>query len=147
DAAGRKTGEVGLGTYTNSFAYGPSEELLNLVDGKDQVTTWVYDDYGRVAVKLDQAGAEILRYAYDANGRLTNRWSAARGNTVYSYDPVGNLVSIRYPSDRAVEFEYDELNRPVVMTDRAGTTRYAYWPGGLLRSEDGPWAGDTVTFE
>ena len=38
-----------------------------------------YDQFGRVANKLDQAGTEILRYSCDPNDRLTNRWSAAKG--------------------------------------------------------------------
>src|SRR6266498_2692134 len=31
------------------------------------------------------------------------------------------------------------------MVDAAGTTKYAYYAGGLLWTEDGPWASDTVT--
>jgi hypothetical protein len=31
------------------------------------------------------------------------------------------------------------------MVDAAGTTKYTYKPGGLLETEDGPWASDTVT--
>jgi YD repeat-containing protein len=41
---------------------------------------------GRVTNKLDHAGAEILRYAYDPAGRLANRWSAAKRNIAYAYD-------------------------------------------------------------
>lgn len=40
--------------------------------------------------KLDQVGVEILRYKYDPDSRLTNRWSKAKGDTKYTYDPVGN---------------------------------------------------------
>jgi hypothetical protein len=31
------------------------------------------------------------------------------------------------------------------MVDAAGTTAYGYYAGGLLWTEDGPWASDTVT--
>ena len=48
---------------------------------------------------------------YDANSRLTNRWSAAMGNTYYAYDPVGNLTNIDYPSSSDVKLQYDPLNR------------------------------------
>jgi len=61
-------------------------DLLSLTDGKNQTTKWNYDEYGRVTNKLDQAGTEILRYKYDPDSRLTNRWSAAKTNTYYAYD-------------------------------------------------------------
>ena len=63
------------------YQYQPSGDLWKLTDGKSQTTTWLYDDYGRVTNKVDQASVEILRYAYDANSRLTNRWSKAKLDT------------------------------------------------------------------
>ena len=30
--------------------------------------------------------------------------------------------------------------------DAAGTTKYTYYVGGLLYTEDGPWTSDTVTY-
>jgi len=32
------------------------------------------------------------------------------------------------------------------MVDAAGTTKFTYFAGGLLNTEDGPWASDTVTY-
>jgi hypothetical protein len=32
------------------------------------------------------------------------------------------------------------------MVDAAGTTTNAYWAGGRLKIEDGPWASDTVSY-
>ena len=32
------------------------------------------------------------------------------------------------------------------MVDGAGTTKFTYDAGGLLNTEDGPWASDTVTY-
>src|SRR5947199_10199134 len=32
------------------------------------------------------------------------------------------------------------------MVDAAGTTKYTYYAGGLLNTEDGPWSSDTVTY-
>ena len=50
--------------------------------------------YGRVTNKLDANGADMFRYRYDADGRLTNRWTPAKTNAAYSYDAVGNLLKI-----------------------------------------------------
>jgi len=32
------------------------------------------------------------------------------------------------------------------MVDAEGTRKYTYCPGGLLNTEDGPFASDTVTY-
>jgi len=82
-----------------------------------------------VTNKLDQAGVEILRYGYDPEGRLTNRWSKAKGTTVYSYDLVGNLTNINYPASTDVRFTFDALNRVKTMVDATGTSGYAYTAG------------------
>ena len=79
---------------TNKFTYDAAGNLRTLSDGKSQLTSWGYDTYGRVASKTNDTGTEILDYLYDANNRLTNRWSVAKGNTAYLYDAVGNLTNI-----------------------------------------------------
>ena len=53
------------------------------MNGKNQVTKWNYDKFGRVTNKVDQAAAEILRYKYDPDSRQTNRRSAAKGDAKY----------------------------------------------------------------
>ena len=82
--------------------------------------------------KVDQASVEILRYAYDANSRLTNRWSKAKLNTRYQYDAVGNLTNLDYNASTDIRLAYDALNRLTNMVDAAGTTKYTYYAGGLL---------------
>src|SRR5438876_9036951 len=32
------------------------------------------------------------------------------------------------------------------MVDALGTTKYTYYAGGLLNTEDGPWSSDTVSY-
>jgi len=51
--------------------------------------TWNYDSYSRVTNKVDAAGNILFVYQCDSDNRLTNRYSLAKGPTVYRYDPVG----------------------------------------------------------
>jgi len=88
DEAGRKTFETNANAEVLRYTNSPSGDLLSLTDVKNQTTRWNYDEYGRATNKLDQAGTEILRYKYDADNRLTNRWSIEKGNTYYAYDPA-----------------------------------------------------------
>ena len=95
---------------------------------------------------MDATGTNILTYAYDANSRLTNRWSIQKGNITNGYDAVGNLTSVTYPSNHALAFTYDAMNRLIQMSDDIGTTMFTYTPTGQLKSETGPWASDTVWY-
>ena len=145
DAALRKTSDVNADGQTLLYTNNPAGDLLSLTDGKNQTTRWNYDAFGRVTNKLDQSGAAILKYQYDPDNRLTNRWSAAVGNTRYRYDAVGNVTNIAYPNDGSVSYAYDPLNRLINMLDAVGTTVYTYASGGERFTEDGPFASDTVT--
>jgi YD repeat-containing protein len=99
-----------------------------------------------VTNKVNQASAEILRYRYDANDRLTNRWSAAKGTTTYKYDQVGNLTNVVYAVSPGITNRYDALNRVTNRIDAAGSTTNTYHLNGQLFTVDGPWASDTVTY-
>ena len=81
DELRRKTFETNANDEVTQFTYGPGGVLLTLTDGKSQVTTWKYDEYGRVTNKFDANNTLIFRYAYDANGRLTSRWTPEKGST------------------------------------------------------------------
>ncbi len=146
DAMGRKTVEVHPGISTNTFTYDGANDLLTLTDGRFKVTTWIYDIYGLVSNKLDADNNLVFAYKYDADGRLTNRWTPAKGNTGYAYDSVGNLLSVAHPISPSISFGYDALNRMTNMVDGVGTTKYSYNAVGQLLSQEGPWADDTIGY-
>ena len=145
DPFGRKRSEMYPGISTNSFSYGGAGDLLTLTDGKNQNTSWSYDEYGRTTRKLDANGAEMFRYDYDANNRLTYRWTPEKGNTAYTLDAAGNCLAIHYPQS-TITFGYGPLNRQTNMVDAVGTTKFTYNTAGQLETEDGPWDDDTVTY-
>jgi RHS repeat-associated protein len=117
------------------------------VDQAGNNTYWSYDVENRQTRKT-YADSTHWDYTYDAEGRLTSRTDAKDQTTVYQYDAVGNLTNINYPNDADVSFAYDALNRKIQMTDGIGTTTYAYSSCcGLLESEDGPFANDTLYFD
>src|ERR1043166_9678855 len=95
DALGRVLSQTNANNEALQFTYNAADELLTLTDGKSQTTSWNYDEYGRVTNKVDAAANIIFKYAYDGDNRLTNRWTAAKGTTSYSYDNAGNLTSVR----------------------------------------------------
>jgi hypothetical protein len=50
-----------------------------------------------------------------------------------------------YASSTDLKLQFDALGRTINMIDAVGTTKYTY-ANGLLASEDGPWASDTITY-
>ena len=120
---------------------------IGLVDQSGNNTYWTYDAEGRQTRKT-YSDASYWDYAFDAAGRMISRTDAKSQTTVYQYDAVGNLTNINYPNDADVSFAYDALNRKTSMVDGIGTTTYAYSSCcGLLESEDGPFANDTLYFD
>jgi RHS repeat-associated protein len=147
DAAGRSLSQTNANNELLQFTYNPADQMLTLKDGKNQQTSWNYDEYGRVTNKLDATSTVIFRYKYDPEDRLTNRWTVAKGDTFYGYDPIGNLTNVDYPGTvMDIALKYDLLNRLTNVTDLIGTTKFSYTDGGQLLSEDGPWTDDTVSY-
>jgi RHS repeat-associated protein len=146
DASGRVTNTIFAGRATNAFTYDAAGALRTLRDGNGYLTTWHYDLYGRVTNKVDALTHEVFRYAYDPNGRLTNRWTPAKGDTRYRYNPVGLLTNVDYAVSPDLTLGYDALNRLTSLTDAVGSTAYSYNSADQLVSEDGPWASDTVSY-
>ncbi|MFO7902876.1 MAG: RHS repeat-associated core domain-containing protein [Pirellulaceae bacterium] len=92
-----------------------------------RVTSYEYDDLGQ---RRRMLGPQ------DSNGR--------RLETEYTYDQRGNLVSVTEAGERTTRFEYDQLDRKILMLqpdpDGVGplgvpTTRYQYSVDGTLRAE------------
>ncbi len=150
DLAGRVIAETNANNEVLQFAYNPADELTALTDGKNQPTHWNYDSFGRVTNKVDAAGYEDFVYQYDADNRLTNRWTPAKGATVYRYDPLGNLTNVDYSGGTvytpSIYFAYDPFNRLTNMVDGIGSTAFSWTGGDQLQSEDGPWENDAVSY-
>ena len=62
----------------------------------------------------------------NADSRLTNRWSAAQGNTAYGYYAVGDLLTVTYGVSPNLSYAYDALDRATNRVDGLGTTSYVF---------------------
>ncbi|MBC8242845.1 MAG: RHS repeat protein, partial [Verrucomicrobia bacterium] len=127
------------------YGYSAAGDLEELHDGKGNITRWEYDTEGRPEKKRDANNALMFQWDYDANGRLTNRQTPAKGITQYDYDAIGNLLTVDYPSSPDITYTYDALNRLDTMQDAIGLTDFDYTNAGRLQTENGPWPSDTVT--
>jgi len=135
-----------LYTATGSAPCGGRPEWAGLVC-QDGARTYTYDtatgqphtvtEAGTVTtVKRDQAGRPIATWTggeaeigigySPATGRLTERWRGTE-KIVTAYDRLGRVISHTDADGGRTGTEYDDLDRPVKVTDSAPSTRvYAY---------------------
>jgi RHS repeat-associated protein len=115
------------------------------------VLFYLFDDLGRLESLQDGTGFEIVRYHYDAVGRLDRE---DRGNgtyAVYGYDSADRLLSVtNYAPDDGVQsffsYTYDQNGNPESMTTAGGITTYGYDADGQLESVIYP-SGQEVDYE
>lgn len=147
DTAGRLTAITNADQKVTQFTYNAYNQVTNLIDGLTHPTTWSFNQYGWMTKKVDASNNVALLYAYDANGRVTNRWTPASTNTSYYYDLVGNLTNTIYSGSPALtlSYAYDALNRLTNMIDAVGTTAFKYTSNGQLASESYPLSSSSGT--
>jgi RHS repeat-associated protein len=150
------TQTLGSGTVVTSYGYDTADDLTSVTDPNGNVTTYNYDDFGRL-LQQNSAVTGSTTYSYDAAGNLTSTTDANGATTSRTYDAAGRIltaVSTCTGSDtEQVTWTYDDpspakfgIGRLASMTDPSGSTAYAYERRGLLRNEDrmiGTWSSAT----
>jgi RHS repeat-associated protein len=113
------------------------------------ITTYQFDRVGNQLASTDPLG-HVIRYEYDHLYRRTAQVSedldGASGplenpTTTYTYDPVGNLLTLIDPSGNATRWQYDGLDRNISETitlDGADVLRGHQYDAmsNLIRSKD-----------
>lgn len=94
-----------------------------------------------VAVINAYSGDAKYCYFYDARGQLRKELRLIAGSTpyqlLYSYDNAGNMISMTYPNNRVVSYDYNVLNQVEAVKVDATTTLQTllYRPDGLVQSK------------
>jgi hypothetical protein len=70
--------------------------------------------------------------------RRTNRWTPAKGNAVFKWDPASRLTNIVCAVSPAIVAKYDALGRVTNLVDAVGIFSFRYSRLRALASEDGP---------
>lgn len=174
DSLGRVTKRTDPVGGTQDFVYNGIGQIIKVIDKNGAETQYVYDAAGNIIetmdalqhstyfeydrlnrltkVRLNRIGSgtsvgeeQITLFEYDGRGLITKEINAAAGETVYSYDPVGNLIektegghytttyaydkrnlvtAINYSNLSAITFTYDAAGQLVAMNDELGTTSF-----------------------
>ena len=126
DEAGRETVYV--------YREGGQLEKICHPDGRAEIYT--YDNNGNIKTKTDRMG-NVEEYTYDALNRITKiekRYQgeisldgATSSSKEFSYDPVGNILSMTDEEGFVTTYEYTLTRKLSKVTDPLGNeTRYGY---------------------
>ncbi len=117
DKVSRFTNELG---YATSYSYDYlGRETKQVFPGGTSFKTVTYDDVNSTVIRTDELGHKTAQ-VYDDAGRLGSTWEFYTASnhswTNMTYDPVGNLVSVRDAIGGFTNMSYDGLNRLVRTT-------------------------------
>ena len=127
----RTTSDSTYGLTTYSYDALNRKTVLSESDGTSQLT-WSYS--GNITTSTDEVGNSWAR-TNDALGRLSNVVEPGGLYTAYSYDPLGNLLTVNQlglsdETPRTRSFTYDSLSRLLISTNpETGTICYGTWSG------------------
>jgi RHS repeat-associated protein len=133
-----------LPALTKLYTYDSMNRLLvrqpdpGLTDAPEIFT---YTATGKRATMTDASG--ITTYVYDDHDRLSQK-QTPQGTLTYTYDPAGNVASMKSSNTNGVyvEYTYDSLNRLQTVVDHGlvgqQTTTYSYDPASNLATVEYP---------
>ncbi len=125
--------------HTGNGIYSSADPDANIV------TEYAYDAAGNVTDTTDTLGRKT-HTEYDAlnrpitvtvnyvDGVFNSLYPDEDVQTVYVYDAVGNQSQITNPKSQITQYDYDDLNRVITVTDALdGETAYSYGCIGVSR--------------
>ena len=140
DANGNQLSTENANGHSTQFVYDALNRQTSRTDPLGQIWTSTYDAVGNL-ISAHDANHQITNYSYDAINRLVRiDYPAPAPDTTFAYDPAGNRTQMT-DSAGTTAWTYDNLNRPVSITDPAsGVVEYTYDPLGnrtAIRYPDG----------
>jgi RHS repeat-associated protein len=134
---------LGVGQITTSYAYDAQGNLVSVTDPNGNVTTYAYDDFGRMSTQVSPVTG-TTRYGYDLAGNLLTTTDANGATTTRTYDVLSRVAAATSArsgsSSESVTYSYDDsyvpgynIGRFTAANDPTGVTIVRYDHRGLLR--------------
>ncbi|NEQ48277.1 MAG: hypothetical protein F6K00_33980 [Leptolyngbya sp. SIOISBB] len=151
DARGRLAAMIDENGDRTSFVYDAANQMVAMIDANGVRTEYTYDDLGRRVSVTTAAGtpeAITTQTAYDSVGNVLAQIDGLGQRTEMEYDNLDRLTLTRDAETPAGEttYTYDDEGKLLSLTDAVGnTTSYTYDDRDRLISETNQF-GDTRTY-
>jgi len=121
---------------TTTFAYNEEQFRTTVTeqnDGGNQITTFVYNEEGKLIRKTGNCCGYDMAYSYDAENNLSEVVDANGNSRGATYDGMGNTVATQDALAQQQGMAFGELNRLTSYTDkRSNSTAFEYDDNGNL---------------
>ncbi len=119
------------------FTYDASGRRASSVDQLGHLLTYGYNAAGQLESMMNGLGQTVVRYEYDAAGRLVRKTLGNGVYTTYEYDPTGRVLHlVNFNADDSVlsrfDYSYDNRGRRTFMDTLDGKWTYEYDDLGQL---------------
>ena len=141
DALNRMTAVIDPLQHRTSYSYNGNGNRVALIDANNTVTRYEYDDLSRLAAVIENYRQGInpnqetnvrTEYTYDAIGNRLTIKDALNHVTTFDYDDLGRLTGESDPLTNTTTYTYDGAGNRIAMLDANGNTT-AYLYDGLYR--------------
>jgi RHS repeat-associated protein len=118
----------------NSWTYGYDAlgNRISMTDANGNITEYAYDDTNRLE-GVNPVGTEAdVSFSYDAGGRRIEMTDAI-GKTTWEYDDLNRPISITDPFEKTVGYAYDAVGNRIGLTYSGKEVNYEYYDDNRLR--------------
>jgi RHS repeat-associated protein len=128
------------------YSYNANDDLASFADQEGNVTKYGYDSDHNLTSIIDPRGIEILKVAYDAEGRMIGTMDGLGQATGFIHDMENAVEYVRDRKGNITSYEYDTDGNIITKTDPLGNvTRFTYDANGNELSRTDP-LGNTWAF-
>jgi RHS repeat-associated protein len=148
DANGNRISDIDTAGRTKSFLYDALNRRIGIgyPDGTNEFTQYTAGCGEEWETSVTNTGGDTTQFEYDALGRLTKVIDALGGESIYTYDEVGNRVTQTNARGYTTKFTYDNLGRMIGRTLPLGESEgVSYDPRGNIISKT-DFNGATTTY-
>jgi RHS repeat-associated protein len=149
DADGRLVAQVDADGKRVEYTLDIGARTQSVKNRLDEVTTYVFDDRGRVLLERNALN-ETIRRTYDALGNTLSEENGEGETTHWTYDAAGNKEAETNHLGQTTRWTYDRRGQVISQTnangDLASFNRYDNRSGDLTSTEDGAGARTDLVY-